>query len=126
MMEWYSLKSQFLPHGHCYLWRPEILWLHVISDCIIAISYFSIPLILTYIVYRSRDSISFNVFFLLFAIFILACGTTHLMEIINVWKTEYLLAGIVKAITALASLGTALVLIPNISKIVDAIRAQND
>lgn len=125
-MEWYSLKSQFLPHGHCYLWRPEILWLHVISDCIIAISYFSIPLILTYIVYRSRDSISFNVFFLLFAIFILACGTTHLMEIINVWKTEYLLAGIVKAITALASLGTALVLIPNISKIVDAIRAQND
>ena len=32
----------FEPHGHCYLWLPEILWLHVISDAFIALAYYSI------------------------------------------------------------------------------------
>lgn len=22
-------SSDFMPHGHCYLWKPEIVWLHL-------------------------------------------------------------------------------------------------
>ena len=38
----------FMPHGMCYLWRPGILALHVISDALITLSYFSIPFTLLY------------------------------------------------------------------------------
>jgi len=33
----------FMPHGHCYLWRPGVLWLHIVSDALITLAYFSIP-----------------------------------------------------------------------------------
>ena len=25
-------SSDFMAHGYCYLWKPEIVWLHAISD----------------------------------------------------------------------------------------------
>jgi len=45
-----------------------------------------------------------------FAIFIVACGTTHLLEIWTVWQPVYWLSGVVKAITAAASVPTAILL----------------
>ncbi|MGZ3239698.1 MAG: sensor histidine kinase, partial [Burkholderiaceae bacterium] len=100
----------FIPHGHCYLWQPGVLWLHVISDSLIALSYFSIPITLIYFV-RQRKDLEFDWMYICFAIFILACGTTHLMDILNVWHPTYWLSGGIKAITALASIPTALLLI---------------
>jgi hypothetical protein len=41
-------NSDLSPHGFCLLWRPELIWLHVGSDLIIAASYFSIPAALAY------------------------------------------------------------------------------
>ena len=32
-------KGPFMPHGHCYLWVPGLLWLHVISDALIVFAY---------------------------------------------------------------------------------------
>ncbi len=115
-----------MPHGHCYLWQPLILWLNVISDFIIVLAYYCIPFLLAFIVYRSKIHHQFNTFFLLFSIFILACGTTHLMEVVNVWHTEYLLAGIIKAITAIASLLTALVLIKISPEIIRMLKKANE
>ena len=43
----------------------------------------------------------------MFGVFILGCGSTHLMEIWTLWHGTYRLAGIIKAITAGASLATA-------------------
>jgi PAS domain S-box-containing protein len=45
--------------------------------------------------------------FLAFGTFILACGATHTMSIVTLWKPIYRLEGIIKAITALASIATA-------------------
>ena len=104
-------SSDFMPHGHCYLWKPEILWLHVFSDGVITASYYFIPVALVYFVRKRRD-LPFHWMFLLFGIFIFACGTTHLMEIWTVWNGTYRLAGVIKAITAVASVGTALALVP--------------
>jgi len=48
-------SGAFMPHGHCYLWTPQVVWLHVISDGLIALSYYSIPLTLAWFVAKRRD-----------------------------------------------------------------------
>ena len=54
--------------------------------------------------------------FLCFAVFIVACGTTHLMEIYNIWYPTYWLSGVVKAITAVTSVVTAILLVRLVPK----------
>ena len=93
-------------HGYCYLWQPGIVWLHVISDTMIALSYYVIPLALVYFVRKRRD-LPFHWMFLMFGIFIFGCGTTHLMEGWTIWHGTYRLAGVIKAITAASSVTTA-------------------
>ncbi|MFL6601652.1 MAG: response regulator [Steroidobacteraceae bacterium] len=102
-------RGDFMPHGMCYLWQPGVLWLNVVSDALITVAYFSIPFTLLYFV-RKRHDLQFNWMFVCFAIFIVACGTTHLMEILVVWHPAYWLTGGVKALTAFASLPTAVLL----------------
>ncbi len=75
-------QNDFMPHGMCYLWQPGVLWLNVVSDA-----------------------------FVCFAVFIVACGTTHLMEILIVWHPAYWVSGGVKALTAFASVPTAVLLV---------------
>ena len=99
----------FMPHGMCYLWKPDLLALHVISDSLIFLAYFTIPFTLLYFVRRRRD-LEFNWMFVCFAVFIVACGATHFMEIVTVWRPEYWLSGAIKAITAAASVPTAILL----------------
>jgi len=99
----------FMPHGMCYLWRPGILSLHIISDALITLAYFSIPFTLLYFVHERKD-LQFNRMFVCFAVFIVACGATHLLEIWVIWSPVYWLSGAVKAITAMASVPTAIML----------------
>lgn len=112
MMEFFQtlfLAGSYMPHGQCYLWTPGLVWLHVISDGLIALAYYSIPLTLAWFV-RKRTDLDFRWMFLCFAAFILACGTTHLMEIWNVWHGHYWLSGAIKAVTAAVSIPTAILL----------------
>ena len=109
-LNWLFSTNEFMPHEMCYNNNPGIIPLHVISDSIIAIAYYSIPLTLIYFV-RKRKDLAFDWMFVCFAIFIVACGTTHLMEIYNIWHPTYWLAGVIKAITAFASIVTAILLI---------------
>jgi len=99
-------SSDFMGHGYCYLWQPGIVWLHAISDTMIALSYYVIPFALVYFVRKRRD-LPFHWMFLMFGIFIFGCGTTHLMEVWTVWHGTYRLAGVIKAITAASSVATA-------------------
>ncbi len=101
----------FIPHGHCYLWKPELVWLHVMSDSLIAVAYYSIPFMLVYFVRKRRD-VPFDWIFLMFGTFIVACGTTHLLAVWTLWHPTYWLSGFVKAITALVSVCTAVLLLP--------------
>lgn len=103
----------FLPHGYCILWRPDILLLHAVSDFVIAFSYFSIPLAIIYFVRRRTDLIADHKrIALLFSVFILGCGLTHVFGLIVLWRPVYVLDGMVKAFTAVASIVTAVVLWP--------------
>ncbi|MBD2196951.1 MULTISPECIES: hybrid sensor histidine kinase/response regulator [Calothrix] len=104
-------SETFIPHGHCYLWKTDLVWLHILSDAVIAIAYYSIPATLFYFVNKRQD-LPFHWVFLLFSGFIVACGTTHLMEIWTLWHPTYWLSGLIKALTATISLFTALQLVP--------------
>jgi PAS domain S-box-containing protein len=108
-------SGDFMPHGYCYLWNSGLIWLHVISDSLIAMAYFAIPVTLIWFV-RKRGDLPFSWIFILFGIFIIACGATHLMEIWNLWHASYWLAGTVKAVTAAASVATAILLVPLVPK----------
>ncbi len=105
---WEHLVSgDFMPHGHCYLWLPEILWMHVTSDAVIAAAYYSIPLTILLFV-RKRTDVDLKKVPLLFSAFIFLCGTTHLVGIFVVWNGYYGLQGMVKAATAVVSIFTAI------------------
>jgi len=106
-----------MPHGFCYRWEPEVLWLNAISDAVITLSYYMIPLALATFV-RKRPDVPFHWIFAMFGVFIFGCGTTHLLEVYTIWYPTYRLAGIVKAITALASASTAVLLVWLIPKAV--------
>jgi PAS domain S-box-containing protein len=108
----------FMPHGMCYLWNTRLIYLHVISDSLIALSYFAIPVILLWFV-RKRRNVPFRWMFGLFGLFIVACGTTHLMEVWNLWHGDYWLSGIIKAITAAASVATAILLVRVVPKAIE-------
>jgi two-component system, cell cycle sensor histidine kinase and response regulator CckA len=104
-------SSEFMPHGFCYTWDPYVIWLNAASDALIALAYYTIPLTLVYFVRRRRD-LAFHWMFLGFALFIVACGTTHAIELWSIWNPMYWLAGVIKAITAAVSVATAAALIP--------------
>jgi len=104
-------SESFIPHGHCYLWQTNLVGLHVISDALIALAYYSIPITLLYLV-RKRHDLPFEWVFLLFGAFIVACGTTHVLDIWTLWHPTYWLSGLVKALTALVSVATAAQLFP--------------
>lgn len=103
--------NQFIPHGHCYLWKPELVWLHLLSDVLTGLAYYSIPVMLVYFVRKRRD-VPFGWMFLMFSTFIVACGTTHLMDVWTLWYPTYWVSGLIKAITAFVSVVTALELVP--------------
>jgi two-component system sensor kinase FixL len=109
-------SQDFMPHGHCFLWEPGILWLHILSDAVIVSAYFSLPFALLVII-RKRKDLPFQGIFLLFGAFILLCGTTHLMGIWVLWYPDYAVEGIIKALTAIASISTFFVVVKLIPQI---------
>src|SRR3569832_366247 len=104
-------SNSFIPHGLCYLWKPQLVWLHVVSDSLNALAYYSIPIMLLYFVHKRRD-VPFPRMFLMFGTFIIACGTIHLISIWTLWHPDYWLSGGIKLFTAFVSLYTAAELLP--------------
>jgi PAS domain S-box-containing protein len=101
--------NQFIPHGYCIKWSPALLWTFVVSDGLTFLAYFTIPCILFFFA-RKRGGTRSRSVLLLFAAFILACGTTHLLDVVTLWIPMYWPAAVAKAVTAAASVGTLIYL----------------
>jgi PAS domain S-box-containing protein len=113
--------ANFMPHAFC-LRTPQLIWLHAGSDALIAVAYLLIPIGILRLV-RTRKDLSFSWMFCLFAGFILSCGATHIFAFVTLWVPVYRFEGLLKFVTALASLATAfalLRLVPQISDILSA------
>ncbi|WP_040483482.1 GAF domain-containing hybrid sensor histidine kinase/response regulator [Lyngbya aestuarii] len=105
----------YIPHGHCYLWQTPLVGLHLVSDALIAIAYFSIPAMLIYFV-RKRSDLPFSSVFVLFSAFIILCGIGHLLDIWTLWYPYYWISGLERALTAFVSVYTALQLVELLPK----------
>jgi PAS domain S-box-containing protein len=106
---WLWNPSFLTPHGFCLLWQPGLIWTYAISDFLIGVSYFTIPLALVIVARRRRDLV-FRPLFWLFAAFILLCGATHFLDVLTLWIAAYGLEAVVKVATALVSCVTAVIL----------------
>ena len=101
--------GSFMPHGHCLLWREDLLFLTLVGDGLTVISYSIIPIALIYFIKKRKD-LEFDKIFILFAAFIAFCGMTHFISMINIWHGYYYIQGILKFSTGLVSITTAIVL----------------
>ncbi len=123
----------YMPHGMCYLWEQNLVWVHVVSDTLTTLAYWAIPPFLIYLAVRARNQIPasapyarrrlpYDWMFVAFGVFIVACGATHAMGIWTIWEPRYWLEGGVKAVTAVASVATAVALPPLVPRILEVIR----
>ena len=101
----------YIPHGYCLSWSPPLVVTFVISDVLIFLSYMSMPVALGYFA-RKREDFPYRWLLWLFSAFILACGATHLMGAIVLYKPMYAFDALLKACTAAISVVTAIVLWP--------------
>ncbi len=102
--------SDFPARWNCGNWDPFVGWLHITSDAAIFMAYAAIPLTIAYYIRVKRHEVIFPLLYWCFAIFILSCGLTHLIDATVFWHPVYRLAGLVKFITAVASWTTVIVL----------------
>ncbi len=118
-------SQAFLPHRYCYLARPDLIWANVITDSIIFVSYACIFWSLLWVARRSSKLLirTMVAFFVAFGIFILACGMTHLMEVVVIWFPFYWMSAAVKAVTAVSSGITAFAFTAKKQEIVKGIAA---
>ncbi|MDP9149156.1 MAG: PAS domain-containing sensor histidine kinase [Myxococcota bacterium] len=107
----------FMPHGHCYLWTPSMVWTQVTSNALIGLAYLSISATLAHLV--RRVNLPFSWAYIAFGVFILACGLTHFFDIITVWHPVYWADACVRGVTALASVGTAFLILPLVPRAMD-------
>ncbi|MBN9522011.1 PAS domain-containing protein [bacterium] len=115
---WLTDTTGFVARRSCGAWTNGTIALHVVSDLLIWLAYLSIPLVLMYFARRRRD-LPFSRLFVLFAAFILACGTAHLVEAVIFYHPVYNLSGVVKAATAAVSWMTVLALVPAVPRLLD-------
>lgn len=100
--------NELVPHAVCWLWDWRLIALHAISNGLIALAYFAIPVALFVLAYRYRIKRLSGVF-LIYALFIFGCGVTHLMDVLNIWFPLYWLDGWIRALTAVVSIVAAVV-----------------
>jgi hypothetical protein len=119
-------QSQFMPHGFCYLWQPELVWLHALSDLTIALAYFAIPITIVILMARQKKRIPYIWVFGMFATFIFLCGLSHVIEVISIWNPIYYFAGLVKVLTAAVSIATAMLMFPLIPTLIERFEQEAD
>ncbi len=104
------VAANYLPHRYCYLAQPGLIWTNVVTDGLIAGSYALIFGCLFWVAAKLRWIPAIHDYlwiFFAFGSFILACGATHVMEIVTVWWPAYRLSAAVKVVCAAASVPTA-------------------
>jgi signal transduction histidine kinase len=110
LSQWFA-NGGFLPHARNGLWTPQLLFTHLFADVATGIAYYSIPLALMYFV-RRRSDLDFRRVFVLLSIFMFASGTTHFVSIWAIWHPGHWLDAAARAVAAVASVVTAILLWP--------------
>lgn len=116
-------NTDLMPHAVCWASDPQLIWTMVVTNLITFLSYFTICCTLLYLVRRTGRLIvrEWAYFVVGFALFIVACGSTHLMEVVTTWKPMFWVDAATNIVTALLSAYVALMLIRRVKAIAFAI-----
>lgn len=100
-----SSLMPLMPHAVCWRQDPRLIWTMVVTNAITFLSYAAICATLLYLARKTRKVIARDwAFFVVgFALFIVACGTTHLMEVVTTWASYFWVAAWANIVTALLS-----------------------
>jgi two-component system cell cycle sensor histidine kinase/response regulator CckA len=109
------MPTIFASHGMCVMWNSHLILLSVITDGLVALSYYSILAALFALMLKKKGSVPLRPWMLLFGLFIAFCGAGQVMDIISIWKPIYWLKGFWNAGTAVTSVATAFILIPKVA-----------
>jgi PAS domain S-box-containing protein len=104
-------SSNYLPHRFCYLAQPGLVWTNAITDGLIAVAYSVIFCCLVFLLlgWRRIEEMRPHLWvFASFGLFIMACGMTHVMDVVTVWVPLYPMSAAVKVACALVSVPTAI------------------
>ncbi|MGB3207427.1 MAG: ATP-binding protein [Crinalium sp.] len=113
-MELGHIFLAYMAHGHCYLWNPWLTSVHVISDAGTALAYFSISAYLALVAYKNESLSKIKVLLFIYGAFIVLCGISHLLAVIEIWKPIYWVSGVEKTAMALTSIYAAFITPPTV------------
>jgi signal transduction histidine kinase len=102
-----------MPHAVCWAAEPKLIWTMVVANAITFLSYVSICATLLVLVRLTKKVIARDwAYFLVgFALFIVACGSTHMMEVVTTWIPAFWIDAATNVVTALLSAYVAVMLI---------------
>jgi hypothetical protein len=123
-------EMHYHPHAICFMLDERLIALHRITDILIGLAYFSIPLMLFYahhvaLKQEKEHPVSARIHRLIgvlfnpelkiaFAMFILFCGSGHLLDAWNLTHTAYWAKGLLNIGTVLSSFLAAIMLFPRV------------
>lgn len=102
-----------MPHAVCWKADPRLIWTMVVTNAITFLSYSGICLALLTMVRRTKRVIArdWAWFAVGFALFIVACGSTHLMEVVTTWIPWFWIDAWANIVTAALSAYVAVMLV---------------
>ena len=98
-------SPSLMPHAVCWREDPRLIWTMVVTNSVTFLSYSTICIALIYLARKTHRVIARDwAFFLVgFALFIVACGSTHLLDVITTWVPVFWVDAWTNIITAILS-----------------------
>ena len=118
--------ADYLPQWIADPHRGILTPLKHLSDVSIALAYLAISGVLAYVCYTLEQIQSFRFTVFLFASFIVACGATHAIHVLATYYDLHTFEAMVKYVTAVVSVGTAMTLPSVVPRIRLAINESTD
>jgi signal transduction histidine kinase len=108
-----------MPHAVCWASAPRLIWTMVITNLITFLSYLAICFTLFYLSRRTGRVIArdWKYFLVGFALFIVSCGSTHLLEVVTTWWPVFWIDAWTNIITAALSAYVAVMLIRRVGQV---------
>ena len=112
-------SDSLMPHAVCWAAAPGLIWTMVVTNFITFLSYLTICCVLLYLARRTRKVLArdWAYFVVGFALFIVACGSTHLLEVITTWNPIFWVDAATNVVTAFLSASVAVMLIQRVSRL---------
>jgi len=112
-------SDSLMPHAVCWAADPKLIWTMAVTNMVTFLSYLAIALTLAYLVRRTGKNLVYDWIYFLggFALFILACGSTHLLEVLTTWSPIFWVDAWTNIVTSILSACVAFMLIRRISKL---------